>query len=259
MIMQPTRIEAFLALSIKRTFLLTALAIPALLVFALTLSLGDTRARASGASNDVFLEGGGGTYNLRGKKSLLDTRFKSVVRQRYDFSCGSAAVATLLTYHYGHPVEEINVLNAMYEAGDKAKIRREGFSLLDMKNYLESIGYHAEGYRESLDKLTKVGIPSIALMNRRGYMHFVVVKSVTKDKVSVGDPTLGLRIYDRKEFEKMWNGILFVLLDDKRIANAAFNSRENWSTNGNPHFRHMLDRGTLSDLTVDISITPNYY
>src|SRR4029077_10081261 len=133
MYMHAPRIQAFLALSVKRTFLLTALSVPALIVFALTLSIGDTRARAAAASNEVFLESGGGNYFVHGKKSLLDSRFKNVVRQHYDFSCGSAAVATLLTYNYGHPVEEMNVLNAMYEAGDKAKIRREGFSLLDMK------------------------------------------------------------------------------------------------------------------------------
>ena len=142
-------------------------------------------------------------------------------------SLSTLSSSTLLTYHYGHPVEELNVLNAMYTNGNQEKIRKEGFSLLDMKNYFESIGYHAEGFRESLDKLEGVGIPAIVLINRRGYMHFVVVKSVTKDKVSVGDPTLGLRIYNRAEFEKMWNGILFVVLKDKNIAKVSFNTTEN--------------------------------
>jgi predicted double-glycine peptidase len=211
------------------------------------------------ATNPVYLESGGGNYMMKNGQSLLDKRFRGVVRQKYDFSCGSAAVATLLTYHYGHPVEEMDVLSAMFETGDQEKIRKEGFSLLDMKNYLESIGYRAEGYKESLDKLSKVGIPAIVLINKHGYMHFVVVKGVTKTNVSVGDPTLGLRIYDRSDFEKMWNGIIFVVLNDKNIAKSTFNRKENWSSNGNPNFRHMLDRGELGALTIDISITPNYY
>lgn len=213
----------------------------------------------SGAqASDVFLSGGGGEYRYK-VKTLAESRFKSVVRQRYDFSCGSAAVATLLTYHYDHPIEEKDVLDAMYADGDQAKIQREGFSLLDMKNYLNSIGYQAEGYRESLSKLARVKIPAIVLINRNGYMHFVVIKGVTKDKVSIGDPTLGLRIYDRDEFEKMWNGILFVVLNNKDIAQAGFGKKDVWSSHGNPHFRNMLDQGELSRLTIDISNTPNYY
>ncbi|RYF14189.1 MAG: peptidase C39, partial [Oxalobacteraceae bacterium] len=35
--------------------------------------------------------------------SLIGRRFETVVRQQYDFSCGSAALATLLRYHYDDP------------------------------------------------------------------------------------------------------------------------------------------------------------
>lgn len=209
-------------------------------------------------ASDFIISGGGGDYQYK-VKTLAESRFKSVVRQRYDYSCGSAAVATLLTFHYDHPIDEKDVLDAMYANGDQAKIQREGFSLLDMKNYLNSIGYQAEGYRESLSKLARVKVPAIVLINRNGYMHFVVVKGVTKDKVSIGDPTLGLRIYDRGDFEKMWNGILFVVLNNKDIAQARFGKKDVWTSHGNPNFRNMLDQGELSRLTIDISKTPNYY
>jgi uncharacterized protein len=202
--------------------------------------------------------GGGGEYSLQ-VKSLVESRFRNVVRQRYDYSCGSAAIATLLTHHYDYPIDEMDVLQAMFENGDQEKIRKEGFSMLDMKDYLTTLGYEVNGYRESLSKLSAVGIPAIVLINRKGYMHFVVVKGVSKEKVAVGDPTLGLRIYDRDDFEKMWNGILFVVLNDKHIAKKSFNVADNWSINGTPNFRNMLDRGELGTLTIDTSYTPNYY
>ncbi|MDE3060597.1 MAG: peptidase C39, partial [Pseudomonadota bacterium] len=85
-----------------------------------------TPARAG--SGDIFLDGGGGSYTIRHIHSLRDMRYAGVVRQRYDFSCGSAAVATLLTYHYRRPVEEPDVLAAMFRQGDRDKIRKEGFS-----------------------------------------------------------------------------------------------------------------------------------
>jgi predicted double-glycine peptidase len=209
-------------------------------------------------AGDIHLGGGGGEYEYK-VKSLADSRFRNVVKQKFDFSCGSAALATMLTYHYDQKVGEMDVLKAMIKGGDLEKIHKEGFSLLDMKNYLVSLGYQAEGFRESLDKLERVGIPAIVLINRHGYMHFVVVKGVTKDKVSVGDPTLGLRIYERDEFEKMWNGILFVILDNKPIAQAYFNTVDTWTSHGNPKFRNMLEQGELSRLTMDTALTPNYY
>ena len=92
-----------------------------------------------------------GAYSLK-VTSLKDARFKTTVRQQYDFSCGSAATATLLTYQYGHPVTEAEVFMHMYQTGDQAKIRQRGFSLLDMRRYLRSLGFEADGFEQPLDK-----------------------------------------------------------------------------------------------------------
>ena len=49
--------------------------------------------------------GTGSTYTLH-LTTLKEAKFRNTIRQKYDFSCGSAAVATLLTYQYGYPVTE---------------------------------------------------------------------------------------------------------------------------------------------------------
>ena len=41
----------------------------------------------------------------------------------------------------------------MYNNGDQARIRKEGFSLLHMRPYLRSQGYEADGFELPLDKL----------------------------------------------------------------------------------------------------------
>src|SRR3982751_2740067 len=64
--------------------------------------------------------------------SMVGRRFGTVVRQQYDFSCGSAALATLLRYHYEDPQTEQSVFLDMFRDGDQDQIRRLGFSLLDM-------------------------------------------------------------------------------------------------------------------------------
>lgn len=202
-----------------------------------------------------------GDFYFRGKvKTLMDMRFHNIKRQKHDFSCGSAALASLLTYHYRRPVEEKAVIEVMYRNGDKEKIRREGFSLLDMKNYLLSLGLRANGYQQDLDKLVKVGIPAIVLINRKGYMHFVLVQGVTKNKVLIGDPALGRKVVKRKEFEKMWeNKILFVVDDDMRTARKTFNTEHAWNTKKLRDYSTPLSNANLASTTLFTSYTPNTY
>ena len=168
----------------------------------------------------------GGAYNVP-VKSIREERFAATVHQQYDFSCGSAALATLLTYQYNHPVTEDKVFEEMFRRGDQAKIRVEGFSLLDMKRYLEAHGFQADGFQESLDKLSGAHIPAIVLVNENGYHHFVVVKGVRDGRVLIGDPAGGTRAVTRAAFETAWvNHILFVITNRQKTAE--FNATADW-------------------------------
>jgi hypothetical protein len=153
-------------------------------------------------------------------------RFETVVRQRYDFSCGSAALATLLSHHYGIPRDEEQVFLGMWRDGDRAQIRRVGFSLLDMKRYLEAEGLKSEGFRVPLDAVARTAIPGIALVTLAGYRHFVVVRAVSRDRVLVADPSLGLRTLSRREFETAWNGIYFVINERAETGRSAFGATQ---------------------------------
>ncbi|MBT0963487.1 C39 family peptidase [Denitromonas sp. IR12] len=167
-----------------------------------------------------------GPYTLQ-VTSLKEARHLSTLRQQYDFSCGSAALATLLTHHYGTRVSEQDVFVAMFRNGDQAKIRAEGFSLLDMKRYLASRGYQADGFEAPLEALSAVGIPAITLVNENGYNHFVVVKGVRDGRVLLGDPAFGTRAMPREQFERIaQEKILFVIRSHQDIAR--FNRAEDW-------------------------------
>lgn len=161
-------------------------------------------------------------------KSMIEARYDTVVRQQYDFSCGSAALATLLTYHYDLAHDENKVFQGMWRDGDQNAIQRLGFSLLDMKRFLAAKGIKANGYRVSLDKVEEAAVPGIALISPNGYRHFVVVKGIENGFVLVGDPSLGLKRVDRKTFEKDWNGVYFVLTDGVKINHLPFNANEQW-------------------------------
>jgi len=179
------------------------------------------------AGTMTVLGSSGGSFSVK-VTSIKESRFQSVVKQQYDFSCGSAALATLLTYHYQSPVSEQEVFKAMFDIGDQKKIRAQGFSLLDMKNYLVAHGFKAAGYQASLDKLAAIGVPAIVLINMRGYKHFVVVKGVTEKDVLLGDPAAGTRSMPRAEFESSWNGLLFLVLSKKDVGKNHFNLAQDW-------------------------------
>jgi len=170
----------------------------------------------------------GAPYRLQ-VVSLKEARFQTTVPQQYDFSCGSAATATLLTYQYGIPVTEAEVFMQMYQRGDQAKIKQRGFSLLDMRRYLQSRGFEADGFEQPLDKLFQEGLPAIVLLNDRGYKHFVVVKGLRNGRILLGDPARGTRAMPRSRFEELWdNKILFVIHNRREIA--GFNLARDWRT-----------------------------
>jgi predicted double-glycine peptidase len=161
-------------------------------------------------------------------RSVEELRFSGVVRQRFDFSCGSAALATLLRYHYGYNVREDNAFRGMWNRGDQAQIRRLGFSLFDMKAWLASRGLRADGYKVSLEEIENARLPGIALISVRNYRHFVVIKGVRGKEVLVGDPSTGLSVIPRKEFLGIWNGIYFILNDEQPQGKSQFNKSGEW-------------------------------
>jgi predicted double-glycine peptidase len=203
------------------------------------------------SAGEIDMRVGGAHYNVA-VTSLEEARFRNVVRQQYDFSCGSAALATLLTYHYGIQTAEADAFDSMWREGDQNSIRSVGFSMLDMKRYLETIGYRADGFRIELAKLEDVGVPAIALINTRGYNHFVVVTGVQRGRVMLADPSIGLRAIRRGEFEKMWNGILFMVRDGVSVAQANFNRPENWKIHPTAPIGTALSVDALGAFTVNM-------
>jgi uncharacterized protein len=193
-----------------------------------------------------------GSYSVP-VNSLREVKFAATVRQQYDFSCGSAALSTLLTHHYKFPVTEEKIFEQMFLNGDQAKIRVEGFSLLDMKRYLEAQGFQADGFEEPLDKLVTAKIPAVVLINNAGYNHFVVVKGIQEGRVLIGDPAGGARAMTQAAFESIWvNGVLFVITEQpkNRTTAVAFNSVTDWNASPSAPLRRLIGGDSLSGVVT---------
>lgn len=214
---------------------------------ALALALAGASLTAPAASAQAYFSGGGGTFAVP-VRSLRDIPFRTVVRQQYDFSCGSAALATLLHYHYGTPATEAEIFQAMYAVGNKAQIEKVGFSMLDMKKYLATQGYKSDGFRVTAKQLEAAQIPAITVIQNGAYKHFVVIKGVRNGQVLVGDPALGLKTYDIAEFEKMWSGIIFSVrgVPAQKIA---YNRESEWRPYATAPLGTPLSDDSLADFT----------
>lgn len=194
----------------------------------------------------------GGEYALA-VVSYVDLPFRTVVRQKYDFSCGSAALATLLRYQYGRDVDEATIFKAMFDLGDQAQIRKHGFSLGDMRRYLKDRGMRADGYRLSLERFATADTPAIAVIKLGNYKHFVVIKSIRGGNVLVGDPALGLKRYAIADFDKVWDGLVFVIHDDAHPRDHhGFDSPREWAMLANPPFETIAHQpATVSEASLD--------
>jgi len=156
-------------------------------------------------------------------RSITELRFKNVVRQAYDLSCGAAAMATLLKYYYAEDVTEQQAVGAMLELGDKEKIQKDGFSLLEMKRFAEQRGYVSAGYRvNDVKNLAKLKVPAITLVTVRGYAHFVVIKGIAQGQVFLADPAFGNRSRPIDSFASEWNNVILVVLSESSPGESAF-------------------------------------
>lgn len=144
--------------------------------------------------------------------SMREARYTDLIPQHTDFSCGAAALATILKYAYGRDVTEHQVLEGLFTVSDPKIVRERGFSLLDIKRYVQTLGMRGRGYKLKMDDLANVKIPTIVLLDFKGYKHFVVLKKVVDDRVYIADPALGNKLMSKKDFAAGWNGIIFAVI-----------------------------------------------
>lgn len=142
-------------------------------------------------------------------RSLLEMRRDKVVVQQWDLSCGAAALATLLNYQHGDFVTEKEIAKSLIQReeyiANPALVRaREGFSLFDLKRYVDQRGYEGIGYGklelpEIIDRA-----PVMVPVNLKGYNHFVIFRGIGGNRVLLADPAWGNRTMPIEKFEKAW-------------------------------------------------------
>lgn len=219
---------------------------PAPMLAAAALVLAAGHAAAQAAPPATYLLGMPYALQLRSQQGA---RFAATLRQQYDFSCGSAALATLLTFHYGSPVSEDDVFEEMFRLGEPERIRAAGFSLLDMKQYLARRGFAADGFELPLATLAEARLPAIVLIRENGYQHFVVVKGLRADRVLIGDPASGTRAVARSDFERAWTSRLLFVIHNRQWL-ATFDAAADWQHHPAAPLAQGVPRDSLGALAM---------
>lgn len=186
-------------------------------------------------------------------KPAVEDQFRGIVRQAYDYSCGSAALTTLLNGYVGTQLTEQQTMNGLLKFGETEKIiERRSFSLLDMKRFVAAVGLESGGYKGEFSDLVKQGQPAIVPISYAGFKHFVVFKAYKDGRVYVADPALGNISFDEVRFQEIWeNNTLFLI-------NVAPEQRKNLLALQDSDLRHVEDATVNRYALVDIQY-PQFY
>lgn len=147
-------------------------------------------------------------------RTLEDMRYDQIVRQKWDMTCGAAAVSSLLTYDFKDRTPETAVVTWILRRADPVKVQaRKGFYLLDLKHFVQARGYRAEGFIDmSLEELADLKMPAIVPIRSKGVDHFVIVRGVFGDRVVLADPAFGNMTMKARKFQEVWKqGIAFIV------------------------------------------------
>ena len=146
-------------------------------------------------------------------KPLSEIEGDHFIKQSFDFSCGSAALAILLRFYLGEKFTEKQVIQGLIQHGDSEQIaRRRAFSLLDMKKFVTAIGYDGTGYKADLEDLKTLGKPCLVPIKVLEYRHFAVLRGIYRGHVFLTDPWRGDISFTLAEFKECWyDNVIFVV------------------------------------------------
>ena len=141
--------------------------------------------------------------------SLFELRSSGLVRQTMELSCAAASLSTVLRYQHGRAVTEESVALGLidrpeYLADPDVVTSRRGFSLLDMKRFVDRLGFRGVGLGRLDVGALQRRAPVIVPVDLHGYPHFVVFRSASENEVVLSDPAWGTVRVARDRFEDAW-------------------------------------------------------
>jgi predicted double-glycine peptidase len=144
----------------------------------------------------------------------------NIVMQQRDFSCGAAALATLIRYYWGDNVTEHQILVALDKIITDPRERLErvqnGLSMTDLRRAAVAEGYLSVIGTLTFKELAEAKAPVLVGIVVGEYDHFVVFRGADSYYVYLADPARGNLRIPIWQFLNEWqeNAVLVVAKPD---------------------------------------------
>lgn len=140
---------------------------------------------------------------------------RQIVMQKRDYSCGAAALATILRYYWGDDITEDQLLHLLEKLLKPEEIKereKNGLSLTDLRNLANKAGYESSIGKVKFEELAEAKVPVLVGLVVKKYDHFVVFRGAVDGWVYLADPARGQIRIPVGMFEQQWqeNAILVV-------------------------------------------------
>ncbi len=135
--------------------------------------------------------------------------------QKRDYSCGAAALATLVQYYWEDELTEDQILHELDVMLTREEIvdrLKNGLSLTDLRRVAVRFDYQASIGKLEFNKLAEAKVPLVIGIEIRDYKHFVVFRGTDGKYVYVADPARGNVRIPVWKFVESWqeNAVLAV-------------------------------------------------
>ena len=144
---------------------------------------------------------------------------QEIVRQRGDYDCGPAALATLMATRSGADLDLAGLMTRFgVSATETARIREEGFSLEQLARLAQDAGANPQVIRISAASLSTMRLPVLVYLQLPTGPHFSLLTGLAGHHVALADPSQGRLIWTREDFLSAWaprgEGYLLSLKED---------------------------------------------
>ncbi len=147
-------------------------------------------------------------------KSWKELRDENVVIQKDKFTCGAAALCTLIRHYLGEQASEKEILDIInkHSPEEAEKRKQNGLTMRDLKKAAESMGYEVRSYQLNIQGLKQLDAPLLVRIICEGEEHFVVLRGIVGDRAVLADPVRGNVRVSVEKFLEEWNGTPVLVL-----------------------------------------------
>ncbi|MEY4768697.1 MAG: hypothetical protein RL637_1336, partial [Pseudomonadota bacterium] len=118
-----------------------------------------------------------------------DIIFQGIIKQSHDYTCGSAALSTLINglIENSH-ISEANIMDNI----SSVNAEEQGYSAADLAKVSTQLGYPAQWRKIAKTELPKVKLPVLLLIGLNSeFPHYVVLKGIRNHEAYLADPIRG--------------------------------------------------------------------